>query len=81
MSPTRVPEQYGIYSGRILILAAALFYVKFKLKKFGNDDFFQLLAGSWRLLFSIKILNVKTYSKIVFPAFGKILVLGAALFY
>ena len=44
--------------------------------------FFQLLARAcfWRMLFSIQIL-IKNIEKLIFPAFGKILVLLNVFFY
>ena len=66
--------------GKLLVLANAFFYSNSKVLK---NWLSQLLARSWFwwMLFSIEILIKKSIEKLIFPAFGKSLVLANAFFY
>ena len=61
---------------------AVFFPVKILLEKVSKNEFFQLLEGSWFwwLCFSCHNFNRKSIEKLIFPTFGRILVLVAAFF-
>ena len=68
--------------GKILVLVNAFFPIQILVKKALKNCVFQLLARSWfwGMFFSIQI-QTKSIEKLIFSAFGKILVLANAFFY